>query len=99
MLTALAVLLLSAVGGGIVGALLTSTYPADSICGQCKEKAECQQQILYERAIGEYESRTDKFQEFPNNEEEQSEDLEYQDEYSEDNYEDQEEKDIYDEKQ
>ena len=43
MLTALAVLLLSAVGGGVVGAYLTTLYPADSICSQCEEKAQNQQ--------------------------------------------------------
>ena len=42
MLTALAVLLLSAVGGGVVGAYLTTLYPADSICSQCEEKAQNQ---------------------------------------------------------
>ncbi|HIO71161.1 MAG TPA: hypothetical protein EYG60_04445 [Campylobacterales bacterium] len=76
MLTALAVLLLSAVGGGIVGALLTSTYPADSICNQCKDKAECQQQILYERAI-EYDNvESEQVREFPESEE-QLEEMEY----------------------
>jgi len=54
MLTAMAVLLLSAVGGGIVGALLTSTYPADSICDDCEAKAKYQEQILYERSLEKY---------------------------------------------
>jgi hypothetical protein len=43
MLTALAVLLLSAVGGGVVGAYLTTLYPADTICSTCQEKAQNQQ--------------------------------------------------------
>lgn len=76
MLTALAVLLLSAVGGGIVGALLTSTYPADSICNQCKDKADYQQQILYERAIEYSNMESEQVREFPEPEE-QPEEMEY----------------------
>lgn len=36
MLTAIATLLLSAVGGGIIGALFTDSYPKDSICSTCE---------------------------------------------------------------
>ncbi len=35
MLTALAVLLLSAVGGGIFGSILTESYPKDVACSDC----------------------------------------------------------------
>jgi len=48
MLTALAVLLLSAVGGGVVGAYLTTLYPAEPICSQCQEKAQNQQTEIWQ---------------------------------------------------
>jgi|GEM_PF-6169210 16S rRNA G1207 methylase RsmC len=35
MLTALAVLFLSAIGGGIIGAVLTDSYPKDVTCTDC----------------------------------------------------------------
>jgi hypothetical protein len=50
MLTALAVLLLSAVGGGVVGAYLTTLYPAEPICSQCQEKAQNQQIEIWQDA-------------------------------------------------
>ncbi|EJF06600.1 hypothetical protein ThvES_00013300 [Thiovulum sp. ES] len=43
MLTAIAVLIVSAVGGGVVGAFLTTQYPASAICGNCQERAVSQQ--------------------------------------------------------
>jgi hypothetical protein len=42
-LTAIAVIIVSAVGGGVVGAVLTSQYPANNICTSCQEKAVVQQ--------------------------------------------------------
>jgi esterase/lipase len=51
MFTAIAVLLLSAVGGGIVGAYLTNSYPADNICQDCRDKAQYQEQMVYERVV------------------------------------------------
>jgi hypothetical protein len=42
-LTAIAVLIVSAVGGGVVGAFLTAQYPANSICGSCQDRAVSQQ--------------------------------------------------------
>lgn len=62
MLTAIAVLLLSAVGGGIIGSLLTTTYPADSICHDCEDKAQYQEQVMYERTVQEYPQ-----EEYPSN--------------------------------
>jgi len=38
MVTALSILLLSAVGGGIIGSVLTTTYPKESVCGSCEDK-------------------------------------------------------------
>ncbi len=35
MLTALAVLFLSAIGGGIIGSVLTDSYPKDATCTDC----------------------------------------------------------------
>ena len=49
MLTAIAVLLLSAVGGGVVGAYLTNSYPNDSICYECKEKELYQEEVISDR--------------------------------------------------
>jgi len=49
MLTAIAVLLLSAVGGGMVGAFLTNSYPHDVICEECTEKAIYQDEVIYEK--------------------------------------------------
>jgi len=51
MLTAIAVLLLSAVGGGVVGAYLTNSYPNDAICYECKEKGVYQEDVRYDRLI------------------------------------------------
>jgi hypothetical protein len=48
MLTAIAVLLVSAIGGGVVGAYLTTTYPSENICNSCEEKALYQQDLVYE---------------------------------------------------
>jgi hypothetical protein len=50
MLTAIAVLIVSAVGGGLVGAYLTGTYPSDGICETCQEKSIEQQESYYYQA-------------------------------------------------
>ena len=57
MLTAIAVLLLSAVGGGMVGAFLTTTYPHDVICEECTEKEIYQEEIRYEQLESELQKQ------------------------------------------
>ena len=57
MLTAIAVLLLSAVGGGMVGAFLTNSYPHDVICEECTEKAIYQDEVIYEKMKSDLEDR------------------------------------------
>jgi hypothetical protein len=49
MVTAISILLLSAVGGGLVGSLLTTNYPKEPICGDCDDK-----KSGYERDVGYY---------------------------------------------
>ena len=57
MLTAIAVLLLSAVGGGMVGAFLTNSYPNEAICYECQEKAQYQEEVRYDRSIIDRENK------------------------------------------
>ena len=69
MLTAIAVLLLSAVGGGVEGAYLTNSFPNDAICLECTEKEIYQEEVRYERLaskLRENENRDEESQQDPN---------------------------------
>jgi hypothetical protein len=57
MLTAIAVLLLSAIGGGMIGAFLTDAYPNNSICKNCEDKAKYIEEQKYYEAQENYEER------------------------------------------
>jgi len=57
MLTAIAILLLSAVGGGMVGVFLTNSYPHDAICEECTEKALYQDEVIYDRMKSDLENK------------------------------------------
>jgi len=80
MLTAIAVLLLSAVGGGVVGAYLTNSYPHDAICYECKEKAQYQEEVKYDSFISESDN-SENFQQQSFNKVEDVNQNNFQDEY------------------
>jgi hypothetical protein len=66
MLTAIAVLIVSAVGGGVVGAFLTTQYPASAICGNCQEKAVTQQYQMdsyYQKELNAHIQKQNKIEE------------------------------------
>lgn len=73
MLTAIAVLLLSAVGGGVIGSYLTTSNSESTICSQCEDKSIYQEEVQYNRLVDIDSEENEKNEDFDNFENRESE--------------------------